>query len=254
MRIKFLEYLEEKAELSKLGFFPEKKWEERELAIYHRKGSDRIDMFGISIYLYSQLKKENGIFIHHRDFVKGVSFPIINEIFEQAQIELIEPFWYDKENYNLDKILSNGHPNWKKPVNRYSKISENLLTSDKRINEKKAAEACKLLREIIEEQILPFYDLYPDLQSVNDEIINQFATAKKLSGFISGMIGFKKMVIMGLCNNPQYLGYIREYEEKLRKGVQQNKEKYLPYLEFFYRLKDALAIHKKEEKGPNNKA
>ena len=238
MVFEFTTYLEQKIQLNELGFFPMHKRKEGEVFIYHRELGKRTDILGISLHSYN--KKEKGIFIGCKHFVKGISFNILNEIFEKAEIELLEPFWYDKEYYNSNKILSQKHPNWEKPFNKYPNVSENLLLPNKKINEKKTDEVCRALQNIIEIQILPFYSMYPDLQSVNDEIINEFETVKELSNYISGQIGFKKMGIMGLCNNPRYSEYIEKYEEKLRKGVQQNKEKYQPYLDFFYRLKDVL--------------
>ncbi len=241
MIIEFSKYLEQKVGLTELGFYPVPKLEEGNLFRYHRYVENRVDLLGISIYSYSNKRKQNGIFVNIKSIVKGVSFIPINDFFEKAGIEMLEPYWFSDEHYNVGKILSVNHPDFiTQSEVQHPEISENICTLDNQINRDIADATCLILQKNIEKKILPFYDLYPDLQSVNDLIIEKFITFQELSNYMEGLIGFKKMVIMRLCNNSEYSNYINNYEEILRKEVLKNKDKYLPYLIFFLNLKNVL--------------
>jgi len=236
----FYDYFEIESRLSDMNFFPLKRREENNLLRYYRKSNDRIDLLGITFFSENRFQ-EKGIFIGYDSITSGIYFSIINEIFEKAKIEILRPHWYNEcEYYNGEKVLSFKHPNWQKPINKYPTISKNLLNDNNDLDEFLAEEACQILREIINDQIFPFYKMYPNLQAVNDEIIDCFEEPRDLMAYISGIMPFKKIVIMHLCGNYKYNEYIKGYEKQLRSAISINKEKYGPTYQFFTNLIEIL--------------
>ncbi|MDF1546481.1 MAG: hypothetical protein P1P88_01580 [Bacteroidales bacterium] len=91
----------------------------------------------------------------------------------------------------------------------------------------------------IKEKVLPFFDQWSNLKKINDEIINKISR-QELPNYIPGETSFKKMIIMKLCNNPDYLSYISEREHILFNAMEKDKKKYEPYYNLFMELKAEL--------------
>ncbi len=91
----------------------------------------------------------------------------------------------------------------------------------------------------IEEKVLPFFDQWSDLKKINDEIIDKVTDWKNLYRYISGEAGFKKMIIMKLCNNKNYQEFVDNWGgELLSESNESNNDK--AYYELFLELKTEL--------------
>ena len=75
----------------------------------------------------------------------------------------------------------------------------------------------------------PIWEKYADLQTINDELIDQIPQMK-LSDFISGKMSTKKLIIMKMCKNDNYEEYkswlIKNYENEYQKGNEQADNEY----------------------------
>ena len=252
--IEFEKHLYEHIELQAVGFNPVGKIEGSNLFRYHRETKYGYDLLGLVIYSHNTVKREDGIFIDYKHISKGVSFKAVNDILEQAKIEQLEQDWYnDEKYYNGEKILSHNHPNFELDFDIHPTISCNLINKDKTLNKDKLNEAIDTLKVILSKNIFPYYQLYSDIQSFNNDVLDQYKSINELSkrSFVSGKIGLKKMIVIGLCRNQDYERFILDYEERLRKGALQNKEKYLPHLNIFLRVKDVLEIVMKNKAADN---
>lgn len=90
----------------------------------------------------------------------------------------------------------------------------------------------------IEEKVLPFFDQWSDLKKINDDIIDKLPTPE-IPNYIPGETSFKRMIIMKLCNNPNYNNYIFKRENTLFEAKKEDT-KYKPYYDLFMELKSEL--------------
>lgn len=90
----------------------------------------------------------------------------------------------------------------------------------------------------IEDKVLPFFDQWSDLKKINDEIIEKIPEPE-LPNYITGETGLKRMIIMKLCNNPNYQQYISEWEFGLVLAKDKN-QKYQAFYDLFIELKTEL--------------
>jgi len=95
-----------------------------------------------------------------------------------------------------------------------------------------------LWKKDIEEKVLPFFDQWSELKKINDEIIDKLP-APEIPNYIPGETSFKRMIIMKLCNNPNYNNYIIKRENTLFDAKKEDS-KYKPYYDLFIELKSEL--------------
>lgn len=77
----------------------------------------------------------------------------------------------------------------------------------------------------IDTYILPFFEKFPNLQSVNDKILNSFPK-EEYANYIPGQTNFKALIIMKLCNNPKYVDFKEWTLTAYKKGVEINSARY----------------------------
>jgi len=87
----------------------------------------------------------------------------------------------------------------------------------------------------VNEIILPFFDKYPDLQSINDKILNQ-VPEKDYPEWIHGQSTLKILIIMKLCDNPKYEAYKASKEKEYMFFVNQNPTMWKPAYDTFLSL------------------
>ncbi|MEO9533065.1 MAG: hypothetical protein ABJG68_09020 [Crocinitomicaceae bacterium] len=75
--------------------------------------------------------------------------------------------------------------------------------------------------EHVEEYIIPFFNKFPDLKSVNDQILSKL-TFEEFPNYIPGNCTFKSMIIMKKFNNPRYSEYLSAKEKEYQFYVKQN--------------------------------
>ena len=73
-------------------------------------------------------------------------------------------------------------------------------------NKEKIDIVVKMTKKNINEEFMPLWEKYADMQVVNDEIIDKIPQMK-LHEFISGEMPLKKLVIMSICKNSKYDEY-----------------------------------------------
>ena len=66
---------------------------------------------------------------------------------------------------------------------------------------------CDHYIEVIGKHFIPFWEKYSNLQYINDEIIDKVDQRNLYHYFGVGLNHFKKLIIMKLCKNTQYLAY-----------------------------------------------
>jgi hypothetical protein len=89
----------------------------------------------------------------------------------------------------------------------YSYMSEAYNTPFE--NKEKINGVSDLVKRNINEEFMPLWRKYGDLQVVNDEIINKFSI-DKLCDYISGVsMHFKVLIMMKKYNNPAYQEYLK---------------------------------------------
>ena len=67
---------------------------------------------------------------------------------------------------------------------------------------------CNHYIEVIGKHFIPFWEKYSDLQYINDEIIDKVDQMQLSKYFGAGLVQFKKLIIMKLCNNKNYHNYL----------------------------------------------
>jgi len=73
--------------------------------------------------------------------------------------------------------------------------------------------------------ILPFFDKIPNLQSVNDQILNKIPE-EEYADYIPGQTNFKVLIIMKLCNNPKYESFKNWALEAYKRGAEMDESRY----------------------------
>ena len=205
---------------------------------FTRNVNERTDIISFSSCM-SSYDKEKLVVIW---YTAKVVFNEINLLFDKAKISEIDMWW----NYDY---LSTGsyvtcisHPDLNPKKNTQVFVPQiKPYNADKSINHEGLDKLCTVLRTDLEDVFLPFFDLFPTLQSVNDDIVEKYSSWMELREFIPGNFGVKKMAIMAICGNPHYLDYIQEYESIIRDNINVDRERNLLFLEFFLRLKNVIA-------------
>jgi len=77
----------------------------------------------------------------------------------------------------------------------------------------------------IKNLIIPFFEKYPDIEAINNEIINK-VPQKEYTNYITGKTNFKVLIIMKLCKNPKYGDFRNWALEVYKRGIEIDKTKY----------------------------
>ncbi len=79
------------------------------------------------------------------------------------------------------------------------------------------------LQQHIEEYVLPFFELYPDLQTFHDTVLNKISFKDKIK-YIPGQNNIKALIIFKLFDNPKY-AELRDYIlEQNAKAMEEDPE------------------------------
>jgi len=132
-------------------------------------------------------------------------FPAVNEILVTffPKKEISDPYgigemevtikWQEKEFFEVRALADT-------PAGIQNFIEDGVFYKERLI------ETSAIRKEIIERYALPFFEQYTTLQQVNDNLINTIPQMK-LGRIIPGKMSLKKLIIMSLCNNPNYDEY-----------------------------------------------
>ncbi|UII22706.1 hypothetical protein [Fulvivirga ligni] len=150
---------------------------------------------------------------------------------------------FESMNYHLGKIIDLKNPDF-----------EPLLTSHEVWRDKEAwthvlkdlgSMPLKLKSDIeafqvaimnhVATYILPFFEKYPDLQAVNDKILNAHSFSE-YSSYIPGNCTFKSLIIMKMFNNPQYEEYKKVKEDDYIRFVKQDPARWQPSYDAFHEM------------------
>lgn len=99
--------------------------------------------------------------------------------------------------------------------------------------------AWKIIAVHIERYIIPFFEKVPNLQAINDNIINK-TSYREYSTYIKGETNFKVFIIMKLCNNPEYENFREKLIGVYNKAIEIDAVKYRSDYEAFLQLLDYL--------------
>ena len=120
---------------------------------------------------------------------------------------------------------------------------EFILTNIKKLNtiskQKSINQYSLEILNHINEIILPFFDKYPDIQSINGRILNQ-VPEKDYSEWVHGQSTLKILIIMKLCGNPKYEAYKASKEKEYLAFVNQNPTMWKPAYDTFLSLIEYL--------------
>jgi hypothetical protein len=116
---------------------------------------------------------------------------------------------------------------------------EIILTDIKKLNEfSKQNNISQYSLEIlnhINEINLPYFDKYPDIQSINEKVLNQ-VPENDYPEWIHGQSTLKILIIMKLCDNPKYESYKASKEKEYLFFVNQNPSMWKPAYDTFLSL------------------
>jgi hypothetical protein len=195
-------------------------------------------------------KKTNDGIVHLNVELLNNSFKRLGCFIEFPVVENLSEFLIRKFNISLNRGVY-------RPITLSSSNiinpSENILSNYKKVKDdkihlkaKNVQEVADMVYEYLTQVYQPFWEKYSSLQVVNDEIIEK-VEQMKLSDYIPFETPWKKMVIMKICDNPNYDNYINWLEEiwakkTLSEDLSLNNN-YLMYQE----LKDILENGKLED-------
>ncbi|OCB74407.1 hypothetical protein [Flavobacterium crassostreae] len=91
----------------------------------------------------------------------------------------------------------------------------------------------------VDTYIVPFFEKIPDLQAVNDEILNKLSF-EEYPNFISGNCTLKVLIIMKLCQNTKYEDYKQSKDKDYKMYVNQNPSMWQSSYDAFLSLTEYL--------------
>lgn len=156
------------------------------------------------------------------------------------------PTWYK---YNSD--IYGDHFHDEPTVYQYPNHDKNtdlILTELDKINLIKAnkwqlndiIQSAKILRSYFIKTVLPFYEIVGTLENVHEEIIKKIPQMK-IANYIEGDIVTKKLIIMKLCNNPDYDEYVTWADGAYAKGMSINPDRYFKDYNVYKEVRDKLS-------------
>lgn len=169
--------------------------------------------------------------LRNRSFYIGSTISV--SIISETVNNILEKFTYTK-GINEDVLLA--FPNYNK------NIDDETLNQLKNLPIQTEADFEIVLRIIathIETYILPFFDKVPNLQTINDEVINKLSH-EEYSIYIKGETNFKVLIIMKLCNNPNYNTFKQTLIEMYDYAIKVDAKKYMPDYEAFHNILNYL--------------
>jgi hypothetical protein len=118
------------------------------------------------------------------------------------------------------------------------------------MTEQDIADFYNQIQLVYDKYLQPFIDMYPDLQTVNDEIINKIPQME-VGSIIPGAMPFKKQIIMKICNNENYIEYVNWlndiYQIDLKNPNDRFYKQNVKEYEIFKKLTDYLESDKYKE-------
>ncbi|MBU2951210.1 hypothetical protein KO493_10925 [Tamlana agarivorans] len=89
--------------------------------------------------------------------------------------------------------------------------------------------------EHIEKVVIPFFNFYPDMQTINHNILNT-VPIKDYPDWIHGQSTLKILIIMRLCNNPNFDSYRKNKEKEYIAFVNRDSTMWQPAYDTFLSL------------------
>lgn len=94
-----------------------------------------------------------------------------------------------------------------------------------------------IVNYMIEVYYVPMFEKFSNLKTVDEEIIKKVPHGE-LMNYISQPMPFKKMIIMKICNNPNYENYRDWFQDVLKESADEEEGK--KYFQLFIDLRDHL--------------
>lgn len=86
----------------------------------------------------------------------------------------------------------------------------------------------KQIQFIYDQYLQTFIDKYPDLKTVNNEIIEK-KSSDEWCNFIPGETIFKCLIIMKICENKQYYEFLNDYKSNIENAISNGNSRYIAY-------------------------
>lgn len=81
------------------------------------------------------------------------------------------------------------------------------------------------IMEHIKKVDFPFFTKYPDMKTINEEILNKVPESE-YNNYIYGKKNFKVLIIMKLCNNPNYQNFKSWAEDTYKNALKLDPDRY----------------------------
>ncbi|AYB34882.1 hypothetical protein [Chryseolinea soli] len=105
--------------------------------------------------------------------------------------------------------------------------------------EHRLVRACAVQRQGIDQFVLPFFETYSSLQHVNDLFIKT-TEFEKVGSRMNNHPALKRMIILKLCDNPEYGRFTAWFERRLLDAINKGMKEYESYLAAAIALKACL--------------
>ena len=161
---------------------------------------------GILTYLLSFHLSTKGIAL---SYVRGyVMVNSVNKILNQFIPDLSD----NNELITLKNYNNGGE------LKDFEKINEHLKGKD-------TEGYIAAIMEHIKKVDFPFFTKYPDMETINEEILNK-KPESEYNNYIYGKKNFKVLIIMKLCNNPNYQNFKLWAEETYKNAIKLDADRY----------------------------
>ncbi|MFB9110665.1 hypothetical protein [Flavobacterium gyeonganense] len=150
-----------------------------------------------------------------------INFIIVTKILNKAlEIEYRPeyPYWWD----NADTLTMEQELFLEINAENIRPVLKNTMTSQD-VNS-----FYKQIQFIYDQYLQPFIDKYPDLQTVNNEIIEK-KSSDEWCNFIPGETIFKSLIVMKICRNKRYTEFLDEYKSNIVNAMSNGNSRYLTY-------------------------
>jgi hypothetical protein len=183
---------------------------------YSNQNSFKVDYFSINyVKYYNEIVFGNSVvFFTYFLTVNNILSKIIAEDFFNTKEMTVARFPNLEINHNLTFGIS------KKVIG--IKNGELIIKKNEIVNE------VEKIIEFLADSAFPFFSRVSSLQVVNDEIIDK-VPQMELGKYVPGQyMNLKKLIIMKLCNNPNYDQFKNWLSNIYQPMIKENPEKYMP--------------------------
>ncbi|MBK8053443.1 MAG: DUF4253 domain-containing protein [Saprospiraceae bacterium] len=176
--------------------------------------------------------------------VPQIHFDKVYKILAHSKIKpLLHSIWFKHISYEVD-----AHPAFEKFYNEaMAPISAiNFRTETGGIDEAQLDKAIGMLHEVMEREVLPFFDAVSTIEAVNRDIIDKYPD--DFDRFITNPAPIKQAILLKLGNNPNYESFKNAYIEKFKKTAETMPN---PFQKLYMLFKNVEIELEKAENDPH---